>query len=264
MYSFDSIPHDRLMACLQWRIADRSVLKLIRMWLDAVIVETPGGKGGTPHYSRSRRGTPQGGVISPLLANVYLHWFDKAFNGLRGPARWANAKLIRYADDFVILARCQSAKLVAFVEEKLENWMGLEINREKTRVVDLRKEGVGLDFLGFTFRYDRDLYRTGRKYLNVMPMKRALNKERAVLRGLTGSKWNYMPIPDYIRMLNGHLKGWGNYFSFGYPRMAFRDIDWYVRYRLANHLRRRSQRPFRLPKGVSFYALFDALGLVHL
>ena len=102
---FDSIPHDRLMACLRWRIADRNVLKLIRMWLDAVIVERPGGKGGTPRYSRSKRGTPQGGVISPLLANVYLHWFDKAFNGLRGPARWANAKLIRFADDCAPRAR---------------------------------------------------------------------------------------------------------------------------------------------------------------
>ena len=103
---FDSIPHERLKACLQWRIADRSVLKLIQMWLEAVVVEPPaGGGGGTPQFSRSKKGTPQGGVISPLLANVYLHWFDKVFHRPKGPARWGDAKLIRYADDCAPRAR---------------------------------------------------------------------------------------------------------------------------------------------------------------
>ena len=96
---FDSIPHDKLMACVRMRVVDRSVLKLIRMWLETPVVE-PGGDGSGPDkWSRSQKGTPQGGVISPLLANVYLHWFDKAFHRADGPACWANAKLVRYADD---------------------------------------------------------------------------------------------------------------------------------------------------------------------
>jgi RNA-directed DNA polymerase len=96
---FDSIPHDKLQACLRMRIADRRVLKLIRMWLEAPVVEASETPGGTPKISRSKQGTPQGGVISPLLANLYLHWFDKVFHRAEGPAQWAKARLVRYADD---------------------------------------------------------------------------------------------------------------------------------------------------------------------
>ena len=158
---FDSIPHEKLEACLRTRIADRSVLGLIRMWLEAPVLEPPEEKGGKGKVSRSEKGTPQGGVISPLLANLYLHWFDKVFQRPTGPSNWAKAKLVRYADDFVVLARYQGPKLQGFIEEKLERWMGLEINREKTRVVNLKEEGASLDFLGYTFRYDRDQYGRG-------------------------------------------------------------------------------------------------------
>jgi RNA-directed DNA polymerase len=95
---FDSIPHDKLMACMRMRVADRSVLMLIRKWLETPVVE-PGDKGQPAKWSRSKQGTPQGGVISPLLANIYLHWFDKLFYRADGPAQWANARLVRYADD---------------------------------------------------------------------------------------------------------------------------------------------------------------------
>jgi RNA-directed DNA polymerase len=157
---FDSIPHDKLEACLRMRIADRAVLRLIRAQraprLQAVVVEESRGDGGAASRitaaRRSCQGTPQGGVISPLLANLYLHWFDTVFHRPTGPAHWANAKLVRYADDFVVLARHQSEKLKEFLESQLETWLGLEINRDKTRVVDLREAGSSLDFLGYTFR----------------------------------------------------------------------------------------------------------------
>jgi RNA-directed DNA polymerase len=184
---FDSIPHRQLLACVAIRIADRSVLQLIRMWLETPVVETQEG-GGPPKVSRSQTGTPQGGVISPLLSNIYLHWFDKVFHRRDGPGQKANAKLIRYADDFVVLARYQTKAIAKFIEMKLEQWMGLEINREKTRIVDLKRKGASLDFLGYTFRYDQA--RQGRhRYLNVIPSKKAVKKERAALREITSSRF---------------------------------------------------------------------------
>jgi RNA-directed DNA polymerase len=262
---FDSIPHDKLQACLRMRIADRSVLKLIRQWLEAAVVEPPEESGGPPRISRQKQGTPQGGVISPLLANLYLHWFDKAFHRASGPAHWAKAKLVRYADDFVVLAQQQTPRLVGWIEAKLESWMGLEINREKTRVVKLRQQGARLDFLGFTFRYDRARPAWGQhRYLNVIPSKKALARERAKLREMTSAQQNGVPIPQLIGELNQNLRGWGNYFRFGYPRHAFGQINSYVQWRLWKHLRRRSQRPYRPPKGMTVYAQMKQLGLIAL
>jgi len=261
---FDSIPQDRLMACLRMRIADRSVLKLIRMWLQVPVVEPPSNKGGETKVGRSKKGTPQGGVISPLLANLYLHWFDKVFHRGDGPAQWARAKLVRYADDLVVIARYQSPRLIKFIESKLEDWMGLEINREKTRVVYLKQEGASLDFLGYTFRYDRDLRGRGHKYLNVHPSRKALAREREKLRTITDKRMCFKPIPQLIEETNRHLKGWANYFCYGYHRKAFREINSYTRDRLTQHLRRRSQRPFRPPEGVTYYEQLKRLGLVYL
>jgi len=261
---FDSIPHDRLEACLRMRIADRSVLTLIRMWLRTPVVEPPDSPGGKAKVSRSEKGTPQGGVISPLLANLYLHWFDKVFHWPTGPAHWAKAKMVRYADDFVVLARYQGPQLREFIEAKLETWMGLEINREKTRVVDLKQEGASLDFLGYTFRYDRDLQGRGHKYLNVQASKKAILRERAKLRDMTSRHVCFKPIPDLVAEANRQLQGWANYFKLGYPRKAFRNINAYVRERLVCHLRRRSQRPYRPPKDTSYYAHLQRLGLRYL
>ncbi len=259
---FDSIPHEKLMACVQMRVVDRSVLGLIREWLEAPVVETD--DSGKPRVRRYRQGTPQGGVISPLLANLYLHWFDKVFHGPKGPGRWANARLVRYADDFVVLARYQSEELIRFVETKLEDWMGLKINREKTRVIDLRAEGASLDFLGYTFRYYDDQYGRTKRYLNVFPSKKALARERAKLREKTGPQRSFVPIAVLVQELNRQMKGWANYFGYGYPRMAFREINRYVRCRMAVHLKRRSQRRYRPPKGVSLYEHLHRVGLVYL
>jgi RNA-directed DNA polymerase len=260
---FDSIPHDKLRACLRLRIADRSVLKLIRMWLEAVVVEGPGEAGERPRYTRSRQGTPQGGVVSPLLANAYLHWFDWVFHRA-SPVREAEAKLVRYADDFVVLARQIEPKLIGFIEGKLESRLGLEINRNKTRVVDLRQEGESLDFLGFTFRYDRSLYGHKRRYLNVVPSKRAVLREQQKLRDMTGPQHCFVAIPVLVQQINEQLRGWGNYFRFGYPRAAFKKINTHVFERLMRHLRRRSQRPFRPPEGCTYYQQLQKLGLVYL
>ena len=256
---FDSIPHAQLMACLRMRVVDRSVLRLIRMWLEASVVERTEGWGGTG--SRSKKGTPQGGVISPLLANLYLHWFDALFHGPQGPARRAEVKLVRYADEFVALAKQMGPETVEFIESKLEGKFQLEINRDKTRVVDLREQGASLDFLGYTFRYDRDRKGRERKYLNVFPSKKAVQREREKLHEMTNSHQCFKPIPVLIGELNRHLRGWTNYFCFGYPRSVYCELDRYVQGRLIQHLQRRSQRPYRPPQTESWWGHLVQLGL---
>ena len=261
---FDSIPHAELLAFVSARIADRSVVKLIRMWLEAPVMEPPEDKGGAGKYSRSEKGTPQGGVISALLANLYLHWFDALFHGANGPARTGEAKLVRYADDMVVLAKQWTPELTEYIESRLEGKFQLEINREKTRIVNLKEEGESLDFLGYTFRFDPDLKGRTKKYLNMFPSEKALEKEREKLHEMTDSHQCFKPIPVLIGELNRQLKGWANYFSIGYPITAYRQIDWYVRSRLMQHLRRRSQRPFRPPQGITLWQHLQNLGVVLL
>jgi RNA-directed DNA polymerase len=258
---FDSIPQDKLLACVRMRIVDRSVLRLIRMWLKAPIIEEQEGKRKKEY---PKKGTPQGGIISPLLANIYLHWFDKVFHRGDGPAAWAKAKLVRYADDFVVLARYQGQQMQEWIAGKLEGWMGLELNAEKTKVIRLNEVGASLDFLGFTFRYDKDLKGRDWRYLNIFPSRKSVQREREKLREMTSAKMCFKPIPALIRELNVHLKGWANYFNYGYPRKSFREINWFVLRRVEQHLRRRSQRRYRPPQGVTFYRHLRNKGLIYL
>jgi RNA-directed DNA polymerase len=148
------------------------------------------------------------------------------------------------------------------VESKLQGKFGLEINREKTRVVDVKKES--LDFLGYTFRYDRDLEGKRKQYLNVVPSKQAVAREREQLRGLTSVSQCHTPLPQLVDRLNRQLRGWGNYFSYGHPRGAWWEIDWFVRGRLIRHLQRRSQRPYRPPTGMGWYEHLQSFGLLLL
>ena len=261
---FDTIPHTELLACVRVRVVDRSVLHLIRMWLETPVMERSGGQGGGSTWSRAEKGTPQGGVISPLLANLYLHWFDALFHGPQGPARRADAKLVRYADDFVALAKQMGSETVEFIESRLEGKFQLEINRDKTQVVNLREQGASLDFLGYTFRYDRDLKGRNRKYLNMFPSNKAVQREREKLHKMTDSHQCFKPIPVLIGELNRHLAGWANYYSIGYPTSVYSEIERYVQGRLIQHLQRRSQRPYRPPQGEPWLAHLAKLGLVRL
>jgi len=262
---FDTIPHDKLMACLTMRISDRHVLRLIRLWLEAPVQEPEddADAGGTA-LTRPTSGTPQGGVISPLLSNLYLHWLDVQFHRTSGPGTWAKAKLVRYADDFVILARYIDGRITGWAEHTLEDWMGLTLNREKTRVVNLREQGARLDFLGYTYRYDRDRHGGAHRYLNMEASKTSLARERGQLRELINTRQSHTPLPELIARVNRHLEGWANYYQLGYPRKAFRHINHYVRHRLSGHLRRRSQRPWKPPKGQTHYAVFQRMGLIQL
>ena len=140
------------------------------------------------------------------------------------------------------MARYVGKDLQKFLGEKIENWLGLKINREKTRVVNLCEEGEKLDFLGYSFRRDRDLYGREKFYWNMHPSKKSLAREREKLRGMTDKRCCFQPLPELIGQINRHLKGWSNYYRAGYSRCAFRHINCYVRERLTQHLHHRSQR----------------------
>lgn len=259
---FDSIPHDKLMKCVEMRVVDGAVLGLIRQWLQAAVVEPPSKeKGGPPTVRRNDQGTPQGGVLSPLLANIYLHWFDHVFGRADGPAGWAGARLVRYADDFVVQARYMGTRLQEWIGGKLEGWLGLKINREKTRVVRLHEPGQSLDFLGYTFRRQRDLQGRPWSYWHLEPSRKAQAKEREALRWLIGPHRCFVPLSELIADVNRHRRGWGQYFGLGHPRKVFRRMNRFTEERLGRHLRRRSQRGWRRPKGVSVHAHLLGLGL---
>lgn len=259
---FDTIPHDKLIACVQKRIADGSIIKLIRMWLRSVVVEETGG-GKPPKYSRPKQGTPQGGVISPLLANLYLHFFDVMFHKEYGPGTWARAKLVRYADDFVILSKHICERTKSFVEEALERRMGLRINRDKTAIRDLAQKGDNLEFLGYVFRREKAKQWKG-WYDNLLPSKKALKTVRNKIKERTGPKVCFKPAKKVIAEVNAITRGWAQYFSIGYRAPAYHAVDNYVQLRLRKHLKRRSQRGYRRPAGTSWYSHLENLGMQRL
>lgn len=254
---FDSIPHDKLMKGLETRLADGSMIRLIRMFLRAPVQE---GKGPP---TRPKSGTPQGGVISPLLANAFLHWFDRSFFSKNGPSSWANARLVRYADDFVVMARFIDHRIVGFIEETIEHRLGLVINREKTRVLQLHDKEAALDFLGYTFRLSRS-HRPGGgpRYWRAEASSTAQQRARDTLRDLTASRFCWMPIQNVVTRVNALLRGWLGYFSKGHPAKARWNLVRFAEERLVRHLRRRSQRPYRPPEGVSLFRHVHDLGLI--
>ena len=168
------------------------------------------------------------------------------------------------ATRLVILARFIDHRIRDFTESLLEGRFALTINRGKTRVVRLQEPKASLDFLGYTFRYDRDRLGRPHGYLNLFPSKKAQARERQKLGEMTGPRMCFKPIRGMISEINHHLKSWSHYYGQGYPRGAFRQINRHVRERLVRHLKRRSQRPYQSPKGVTWYAHLERLGLVYL
>ena len=257
---FDTVDHAKLRGMLERRLADRSVLRLIRLWLEAPIVGTD--RCGHKTITKPKQGTPQGGVISPLLANIYLHSLDRTFHAERGPYRLANARLVRYADDLVVMAECMTPRLIGWIEQVLEGVLGLQINREKTSIVKVTKEP--LSFLGFTLRHDKDLKGKNWRYYNCFPSKNAVERLKDKLREMTASSYKHT-LKDTVNAVNETVQGWANYFAYGYPKKTFRDLDWFIRCRFQCFLRNRSQRrskPFR--QGESLYAGLQRYGLKYL
>ena len=256
---FDAIPHDQLLKAVGMRVADRQVMNLLRMWLTSVVSETD--ERGRTQWTRPRQGTPQGGVISPLLANIYLHWFEVLFHKPGGPGTWANARIVRYADDFVIMAHYQGARLREWIEKTLEERFRLPINREKTRVVRMAAPGETLSFLGFTLRYEWDLFGRLKKFLRQEPSAKAEARVREKIRELTGPKRSWQPVVMMITEVNQTIRGWRDYFCPGHPNRVFYRLDGHLLTRFWRHLHRRSQRKHHIPKNLAFDTYLQRLGL---
>ena len=251
---FDTIPHNKLMQLVAKRIVDKQILKLIKMWLKAAIVEER--EDGKKEYKGNEKGTPQGGVISPLLANIYLNVLDTIWV-VKNVQERLGARLVRYADDCVILCRGNTDRILNGVRRVFDN-LGLNLNEEKTHVVDARRESF--NFLGFSMGMKRGR-KTGKMYPHTEPSKKALKHIRSEIKQLTTERYSATPTEVVIRRVNEVARGWVGYFRYGNCTKAMSSLRYYLGYRMRIYLRRKHHYHSLGYKAYPNRYYYDSLGL---
>ena len=256
---FDSIPHSELIKSVARRIVDGQVLRLIKLWLKAPIEEQDGdGKRRMSGGKSNARGTPQGGVASPLLANIYMNRFLKHWR-LTGRGDAFRARVVVYADDFVILSRGHAADALAWTKTVMTR-LGLALNEQKTSLKNARQERF--DFLGYSF--GPHWYKAnGQRYLGASPSKKSVQRFKTKVGDLL-APGNNDPWPDVRDALNGFLGSWSRYFSYGTHREAFRGIDYYVSERVRDFLTRRHKMKGRGTRRFSSNVVYGERGVLRL
>jgi RNA-directed DNA polymerase len=255
---FDTIPHSELLRSVARRVVDAQVLRLIKMWLKAPIEERD--KDGTRRMSGGKgttRGTPQGGVASPLLANIYMNRFLKPWR-LSGAGEAFRAHVVSYADDFVILSRGRAAEALAWTRGVMTR-LGLTLNEAKTSLKDARKERF--DFLGYAFG-PHCYKKNGQWYLSASPSKKSVQRFKTRIGDLLVPA-NTDPWLEVLDELNSALRGWSNYFCHGTRRAAHRAVDRYVYERVRDFLARRHKVAGRGTRRFSCETVYG-MGLLHL
>jgi len=235
---FDTISHDRLLALVAERIVDKNILRLIKMWLKAPVVEE--GEDGKERYEGSNKGTPQGGVISPLLANIYLHVLDRIWKEQKVQEKYG-ARLIRYADDFVVVCWGPTEKILKGIKIVLAG-LRLRLNEEKTRVVDVRERSF--NFLGFTVQAVKHP-ETGKVFALIRPSQKAMVRVKAEMKAVTRRKALWLPTEVVIGKLNELARGWVGYFYYGNCSRPLAKIKHFLEERVRIYLRRKQAKKNR-------------------
>ena len=256
---FDTIPHCQLMHSVARRIVDRDVLRLVKMWLKAPVEERDEkGNRRMTGGRRSSRGTPQGGVASPLLANLYMNRFLKYWR-ITGRGKAFQAQVVNYADDFVILTHRHAAEARDWTRQVMLR-LGLTLNDTKTKLKEARTESF--DFLGYVLGPHR-YWKNGRRYLGASPSPKSVARMRQKVNNLLIPS-NTGPWPEVRDRLNRLLHGWSNYFSYGTRARAYRAVDHHVADRVRSFLRRRRQASGRGTRILADQVIFGPLGVQRL
>lgn len=255
---FDTIPHPELMRSVARRVVDRLMLKLVKAFLKAPVQER--GESGKRQMSggkRNKLGTPQGGVLSPLLANIYMHRFLRFWRQQGKDVRF-RARVVNYADDFVILSRGHAAEALEWTRRVMTQ-LGLTLNEEKTRLVDASQETF--DFLGYTFGPALSR-RDGYRYQSVRPSKKSVRRIKQKVREVL-HRSNVQPWPDVVSQLNRIQRGWANYFDQGARLGAYRAVERHVLDRVRSFLRRRHKVKTQGHRRFSPQQVYGPLGVLQ-
>ena len=251
---FDTIPHNKLLQLVANRVVDKHILKLIKMWLKAPVIEE--GEDGEKRYRGNDRGTPQGGVISPLLANIYLNVLDRIWK-LKKVQERLGARLIRYADDCVVLCQDNTERVLRGIKTVLRE-LELNLNEEKTKVVDARQESF--NFLGFTIEVKKSP-KTGREFPLIKPSKKATKRIKAEIKNLTCRKNLALPKEVVVNKLNEVVRGWTNYFYYGHCSRDLITLKGFLDERVRIYLRRKHRIKSRGYKAYPYRYLYENLRL---